>query len=404
MAMWQIIVAVILCGIVIFAKIGAIYQAIFALIYIFLCKNRHFSQTPTHVFAILIPAHNEEAGLREVLERCELLDYPREMFSVTVIADNCTDNTARIACECGAKCLERFDTERRGKGEALEWAIPQALADHRPDAIMILDADCFLDPQALKACDFELSRGNQALQVSYLVSNSDDSFRCYAMGLARFIENQLFYWPKSKLGLSISLLGTGMVFHREVFAKCPWRVGGLTEDYEYGLDLMRNNIKPVFVGDAGLVSPFPVETKQLETQRSRWIAGVLQGICKTFVPLLWRGIRKGDVVAFDAAVSMLYVSRPLVLCQVFFAGIAAMLAWILLPAFLGRMIFAAWLVTLALYFAYLMIGVLGMGLTRRRAKYLVMIPVFVLKYMLLAAKSILFRRPKEWQRTPRNTD
>jgi len=195
-----------------------------------------------------------------------------------------------------------------------------------------------------------------------------------------------------------------MVFHREVFAKCPWRVGGLTEDYEYGLDLMRNNIKPVFVGDVGLVSPFPIETKQLETQRSRWMAGVLQGIRKTFVPLLWRGICKGDLVAFDAAVSMLYVSRPLVLCQVFFAGIAAILAWILLPVFWGRVILVAWLATLVLYFAYFMIGVLGMGLTRQRAKYLLMIPVFVLKYMLLAAKSILFRRPKEWKRTPRNTD
>lgn len=403
MTNWQIALVVVSFALTMFAAFGAIYQVFFALAYLCLRKKREFSQPPKHSFVILIPAHNESLNLKSVLECCSALDYPRELFSITVIADNCTDDTAQVARDCGVTCLERFDDERRGKGEALQWAIPQVLADKNPDAVMILDADCYLEPQSLMACDFELTRGNQALQISYLVSNTDDSFRCYAMGLARFIENRLFYWPKSKLGLSIALLGTGMVFHRDVFAVCPWRAGGLTEDFEYGLDLMRHDVKQVFVGDTGLVSPFPVEAKQLETQRARWVSGVLQGIRKTFGPLLCRGIFKGDRVAFDAAVSMLYVSRPLILCQVFLAGIAAVSAMIALPAFWAKLFFVIWLGTIILYFAYVLIGVLAMGLTWRRAKFLALMPVFVLKYMLLAAKSILFRRPKEWERTPRKT-
>ena len=401
MTSWQIIVFIVFCVINAFVVAGALYHVFFALAYIFVCKKCQYSQQPTHSFAILIPAHNESVHLRNVIESCLALDYPRELFSVTVIADNCSDDTAQIARDCGVTCLERFDAEKRGKGEALQWAIPQVLADGNPDAIMIVDADCDVEAAALKACDFEFARGYRVLQISSLVMNADDSFRCYAMALARFIENRLFYWPKSKLGLSIAMLGAGMVLHREVFEKCPWRSGGLTEDFEYGLDLIRNDVKQVFIGDVGLVSLFPVEMRQLETQRSRWTFGVLQGICENFGPLLRQGICRGNLVAIDAAISMLYVSRPLILCQVFLAGVAALLGLVLLPAFWGGVIFSIWLATLALYFGYFLFGVLSMGLTRQRAKFLLLIPVFVLKYMLLAAKSVLLRRPKEWQRTPR---
>jgi Glycosyltransferases, probably involved in cell wall biogenesis len=404
MTHWQLALLVISGFLVFFALFGAIHHVFFVLVYFFRCKKRRYSPQPTHSFKILIPAHNESLGLKGVLECCLALDYPRELFSVVVVADNCTDDTAQIARDCGVTCLERFDTTRRGKGEALEWAIPQALADHNSDAVMILDADCFLAPQALRACDFELAKGNQVLQMSYLVSNADESFRCYAMGLARFIENQLYYWPKSKAGLSIAMLGTGMVFHRDVFVKCPWQAGGLTEDYEYGLDLMQNNFRPVFVGEIGLVSPFPVEMKQLETQRSRWASGVLQGVRKTFGPLLCRGICRGNIVTVDAAVSMLYVSRPLILLQVFLAGIMAVITRILVPNVWGQTIFWAWSATLALYFAYAMTGVLVMGLTWRRLKFLMLSPAFVLKYMALTAKSLLNRRPKEWERTPRKPE
>ncbi len=398
----QIMLFVPAAVVVVTVACGAVYQLSLACVYLFLRKKRTWREIPTHSFVILIPAHDESLGLKSALENCLAVDYPRELFSVIVIADNCTDDTAQIARDCGVTCYERFDAEKRGKGEALEWAIPQVLADGHADAVLILDADCFLEPAALRACDFELERGCRVIQIAYLASNVDDSFRDYTMALARFIENQLFYWPKSRLGLSVAMLGSGMVLHRDVFARCPWRAGGLTEDFDYGLDLVRSGIKQVFVGDVGLISQFPVDTKQLETQRSRWTSGVLQGICKNFGLLLWQGIRKGNIVAVDAAVSMLFVSRPLVLCQVFLAGFVALLGWVVFPMSCARLILSIWLATLAMYFGYFLFGVLAMGLTRQRAKFLLFTPVFVLKYTLLTAKSVLFNRPKEWQRTPRH--
>jgi len=389
--------------VVFFTAFGAFYQMLLALVSVLFCHKRQFQQKPSQFIAILIPAHNESTGLRMVLERCHAIDYPRKLYSVTVIADNCTDDTAQIARECGVTCLERFDNERRGKGEALEWAIPQVL-ESSPDAVMILDADCFLDSQSLKACDFELTRGRHVLQLSYLVSNTDVSFGSYCQSLARTIENLLFYQPKSKLGFSCFLLGTGMVFRREILERFPWRCCGVTEDLEYGIQLIENNVKPVFIGDSGLVSPFPTDADQLATQRSRWVFGGLQTLWNSVGLLLRKGIFQFHVIALEAAISMFYISRPIVFFQVAVSGLLATACLVLFSSMWAKILFAFWAGTVALYFFYVVIGILTLGATKKRIKYLFFVPVFTLKYIEIAAKSLLFRRPKEWKRTPRKPE
>src|SRR5581483_6767435 len=82
-------------------------------------------QRPDQRFAILVPAHNEERLLPSLLESLAALEYPASLFSVHVVADNCTERTAEYARQSGARVYERVDAERRGKGYALEWLIEQ---------------------------------------------------------------------------------------------------------------------------------------------------------------------------------------------------------------------------------------------------------------------------------------
>ncbi len=81
-------------------------------------------------FVLLIPAHNEELLLGAALDKLKRLNYPDDRYHVVVIADNCSDSTARIARSAGALALERFDRERVGKGYALEdtlaWLMSEA--------------------------------------------------------------------------------------------------------------------------------------------------------------------------------------------------------------------------------------------------------------------------------------
>jgi glycosyltransferase involved in cell wall biosynthesis len=74
-------------------------------------------------FLVLIPAHNEEAGIDATLGSIDAIEYPGQLVSVVVVADNCTDDTAARAIAAGAEAMTRIDSERRGKGYALGWAL-----------------------------------------------------------------------------------------------------------------------------------------------------------------------------------------------------------------------------------------------------------------------------------------
>ena len=69
-----------------------------------------------HRFAILVCAKNESAVIDQLLVTIENQDYPRELYDVFVVADNCTDDTAEICRKAGAFVYERTDPDRKGKG------------------------------------------------------------------------------------------------------------------------------------------------------------------------------------------------------------------------------------------------------------------------------------------------
>ena len=77
--------------------------------------------TPQKTFAVIVAAHNESAVIGQLVDNLKMLDYPKELYDIFVIADNCTDNTAQIARDCGAIVHERFNDKERGKGFAMEW-------------------------------------------------------------------------------------------------------------------------------------------------------------------------------------------------------------------------------------------------------------------------------------------
>src|SRR5262249_13971289 len=112
-------------------------------------RKAQYSQSPLRKevspvnFAILIPAHNEEGIIDSLLVSLSKLVYPKDQYSLYVVADNCTDHTAELVRATGwAHVYERFDQERRGKGYALGWLMQKLTEDHLVyDAYVILDAD-----------------------------------------------------------------------------------------------------------------------------------------------------------------------------------------------------------------------------------------------------------------------
>ncbi|MFX1492186.1 MAG: glycosyltransferase family 2 protein, partial [Promethearchaeota archaeon] len=264
----------ILCIVFLFPAFLACSYYGFLALYALLAKKKGevIERNSASTFAIIIPAHNEEDVISRVLESSAKLDYPKDSYKVFIIADNCSDRTAEVAAKNGAACLERYDKKLKGKGFALAWAFDRILPEGY-DAVIVVDADCQLDTHALRVFDQHLAGGDKVLQANDVSSNPDETTMSYAVAVGNLIENELFYVPKSQLGLAVFLRGTGMVFHREVLLSYPWKTHSIVEDVEYSLNLLRDGIRITFVGDVKVKSKYPVYKDQLNTQRMRWASG-----------------------------------------------------------------------------------------------------------------------------------
>src|SRR4030081_161784 len=101
----------------------------------------------SHRTAVLIPAHNEGAGILPTIRDIQAQLGPQD--SILVVADNCTDDTAAIVRAAGVEVTVRADPARRGKGYALEFGV-RHLRLNPPDVVVIMDADCRLGENALR--------------------------------------------------------------------------------------------------------------------------------------------------------------------------------------------------------------------------------------------------------------
>ena len=72
-----------------------------------------------HKYAIVIAARNEEKVIGNLIDSIKKQDYPKDLITTFVVADNCTDKTAEVVRKKGAICYERFDDEKKTKGFAL---------------------------------------------------------------------------------------------------------------------------------------------------------------------------------------------------------------------------------------------------------------------------------------------
>ena len=121
-----------------------------------LCSLIKFKEKPLiknkkHKFMAIIPAHNEEQVITNLVESLKNQEYDRDLYDIYVIADNCTDNTAKYAEEAGAIVYKRFDETKKTKGYALDWFLKQKIKENADyDAFLVFDADNIVDKNFIK--------------------------------------------------------------------------------------------------------------------------------------------------------------------------------------------------------------------------------------------------------------
>lgn len=223
--------------------------------------------------AVLVPAHNESAGILATLH--SMRPQMQSGDRIVVVADNCADDTAQMALSGGAEVVERHDTQRRGKGYALDFGVSH-LAGDPPEVVIIVDADCLVEAGALERIARNCSALGRPVQALYLMSTPPGAGPMAPIAeFAWVVKNQVRPLGYYRLGQPCQLMGTGMAFPWDVLRLVPLASGHIVEDLKLGMELAAAGFAPVFCPDALVTSVFPQSKEGTKSQRTRWEHGHL---------------------------------------------------------------------------------------------------------------------------------
>ncbi|MDE2219365.1 MAG: glycosyltransferase [Gammaproteobacteria bacterium] len=288
-------------------------------------------------FDVVVPAHNEAAGIARTVTSALRLDWPTDRFRVLVVADNCDDATADAARAAGATVLVRTDPARRGKGYALAHAFAASATDAWADALLVIDADSEISANLLAACAARLGDGAAAVQVHYGVLNPMAAWRTRLITIAKGAFHILRSRARERLGVSAGIRGNGWCITHELLHRVPFRSYSLAEDLEYGIALGLAGVRVHYADEAHANGEMVTRAAAAGTQRRRWERGRFGLIRAQALPLLRAGLTRPSAICLDLACDLLVLPLSYVVLNVLaLAGLALLLQWLGHPA-------AAWL-------------------------------------------------------------
>jgi 1,2-diacylglycerol 3-beta-glucosyltransferase len=261
--------------------------------------------TPRLKFDVIIPAHNEEAGIARTVANLSAVDWPVALRRILVVADNCSDATAQRAREAGATVLVRHDQQLRGKGYALQHAFEHSLKEGFADAVVVVDADTEVTPNLLHAFALRLEAGAQAVQAHYGVLNPHASWRTQLMAIGMALFHKVRSLGRERLGVSCGLRGNGMCFTHAIIRQVPHEAFSIVEDLEYGIRLGQAGQRVHYAWEAEALGEMVSSEKASRSQRRRWEGGRAAMMRQYGLPLLAEGLRKRDKVLVDLAMDLL---------------------------------------------------------------------------------------------------
>ncbi len=351
------------------------------------------SSAPATRLCVLIPAHDEAAGIQATVAAARALDYPAELFRVVALADNCTDDTARLAREAGAETIERVDAAQPGKGQAIAWAIANHLRPN--EALVICDADSRPAPDYLSWMNRAFAAGYGAAQGFNAAANPDESSLAALAALTSGMKNNLHYTGKTAAGLPAPLMN-GLTIAAATLARCPWQSFSIVEDFETYLRLVDAGVPIRFVREAKIFSPRASRFSHATTQKQRWSGGQ-SALARTVArPLAWRALRERSAAKLSAAFDVLLPSYA---ATTGWLTIVAVAAALLPPVARPAAGFAcAGLLLMAAQFG---VGLAQLRWTPRLAKAVALAPFYIVWKMILAARGA-WRAPGEWRRAERS--
>ena len=296
-----------------------LYQLVISLFSFVKLKEKPFIVNKKHKFILILPAHNEEKVIGNLIKSLKKQNYPKDKYDIQVIADNCTDNTEQIARDLGVKVFVRNeeDPKKRNKGCAMNVFLSTILNDPNCDyeAFCVFDADNIVDKNFLKEMNKHLCQGEEVVQGYRDIKNPTDNWIASGYAIFYWMMNRIYHLARYNAGLSPLINGTGFMVKLSAIKDTGWDTNTLTEDIEFSLKTIIQGKKLGWAKDAICYDEQPVNFKASWSQRSRWTIGHIQCLREYTGQLSKAANENKTLMNFDG---LLYIigSIPMFICSI----------------------------------------------------------------------------------------
>ncbi|MFO7815925.1 MAG: glycosyltransferase family 2 protein [Halanaerobiales bacterium] len=284
-----------------------LYFFLFVLLGLRTKKNNRFKK-PKNRFAVIIPAHNEEKVIEKLITNIKKINYPKELYDIYVVADNCSDNTADKVRNLDVNVFIRYNNKNKGKGYALKYAFRKLgflSGNTNYDAAVIFDADNLVKDNFLAAMNTRLINGEKIIQSYVDSKNPSDNWVTATFSMMFWINDRFNLLSRYNVGLSSVLMGTGMCISKESLKQTGWDTVTLTEDLEYSIQALLKDTKTTFARETKIYDEKPLSFYASCRQRLRWGRGQLSVLFKYIPRMLKQGLKELNIIKIDSALRLI---------------------------------------------------------------------------------------------------
>jgi cellulose synthase/poly-beta-1,6-N-acetylglucosamine synthase-like glycosyltransferase len=244
-------------------------------------KKQKLTKFPT--VSIIVPAYNEEKGVRKTVNSIFNQKYPNDKITIYLIDDGSTDNTfesmQQLAKKNDFNVIVIKQKINKGKAAAMNVALKQVKTTY----FACLDADSEINASALyeSMAVFE-SRKKEGVAIVTPVMGVDSPKKVIEwMQKIEYATTMFLVRILSYIDCNYVAPGPFSIYRSDIIKK----IGGfsedtITEDQDIAYAIQKEHFKIVQSPHTKVITRVPNTVKSLYKQRNRWFKGSLQCIRK----------------------------------------------------------------------------------------------------------------------------
>lgn len=245
-------------------SVGSIFQ-LFYIVFAFLKPKRFPASEKKNKIAVILCARDEESVIGSTVKALKIgQDYPKDKFDVYVVADNCSDNTAKAAEEAGAIVFIHNDPDPKTHrvAFAFKYGLAQILASHPDDYDFLIrfDADNHARYNYLTKMNDAFNAGVEIARPYEASTNASQNSWTEVSATYYMRDSRLASNFRERLGLDSMLTGAGMMVSMKILKDKGWDAMSASEDAEYTINRLCEKKRVHYVAEAVVYEDQPSAT------------------------------------------------------------------------------------------------------------------------------------------------